>query len=40
MELYKKPIISAHTSVKGIVPFAGVTLVEVLAGAAAYGNGR
>ncbi len=35
MKPYKKPIISSHVSVKGVVPLAGLTLVEVLAGAAA-----
>ena len=35
MEHYKKPIIAPHTSIKGVVPLAGVTLIEVLAGAAA-----
>ena len=35
METYKKPMIYSHTSIKGVVPLAGVTLIEVLAGAAA-----
>ena len=35
MEHYKKPIIAPNTSIKGVVPLAGVTLIEVLAGAAA-----
>ena len=35
METYKKPIISPHANIKGVVPLAGVTLTEILAGAAA-----
>ena len=34
VETYKKPIIVTHTAT-GVIPLAGVTLVEVLAGAAA-----
>ena len=35
METYKKPIISSHANIKGIVPLAGLTAIEVLAGVAA-----
>ena len=35
MEIYKKPIIFSHSNIKGVIPLAGVTLVEVAVGAAA-----
>ena len=34
LETYKKPMISSHTSVDGIVPLAAVSLLEVAAAAA------
>lgn len=34
METYKKPIICSHTTINGVVPLAGVTLIEIAVGAA------
>lgn len=34
METYRKPIIYSHTNINGVVPLAGVTLIEAAVGVA------